>query len=236
MKMKYFILILSTYSQAHPAQVLKTPIHLEDNSIKTYLDPISLATNEISVGNSQPPYQYNRSSQPLVYTSPYYSPGASVKRQDYLDYSLAVDSYGVPASQPITAVVEYPEYYGQYYDTPAQAAVEYQQEVTEEPPVYYEYEAPPEEPEPELSQATLLLLLGLCLLFLWPTVLFIEPGAVNNRRRQTTESTTMMAMTTMMPREFYEEQEDSKPCSNVFCHVRQYVTTFGKSFLSLEYS
>ena len=101
-----------------------------------------------------------------VYTSPYYSPGASVKRQDYLDYSLAVDSYGVPASQPIsavveypeyssqpiTAVVEYPEYYGQYYDTPAQAGVEYQQEVTEETPVYYEYEAPPEDPEPELSQ------------------------------------------------------------------------------------
>ena len=100
-----------------------------------------------------------------VYTSPYYTPGSSVKRQDYLDYSLAVDSYGVPASQPIsavveypessqpiTAVVEYPEYYGQYYDTPAQAAVEYQQEVTEETPVYYEYEAPPEEPEPELSQ------------------------------------------------------------------------------------
>ena len=28
MKMKYFILILSSYSQAHPAQVLKTPIHL----------------------------------------------------------------------------------------------------------------------------------------------------------------------------------------------------------------
>ena len=36
-------------------------VFLEDKSIKTYLDPISLATNEISVGPSLT-YQHNKSS------------------------------------------------------------------------------------------------------------------------------------------------------------------------------
>jgi len=276
--MKYFILILSSYCQALPASVKKTPTKPEEKSIQTYLDPIRLSTNEISVGPSLT-YQNNRSSSSYnrVYSgspaSPYYSPQSSLARQDYFDavdsYGVPVsaplqydsgDSYGVPVSDPLVpdtypvapVAYDYPEYV-QYYDpdlvVPDYSAVTEAQPPPTNPPEYgYDYDYPAEEPEPEINHVALLLLGCLCVLFFWPTVLFIDRADINNsnRRAETEENTTMMStammnssmittmMTTMIPREFYEDQQDkSQMCEDVFCHIRQYVATFGKTFLHL---
>jgi len=282
--MKYFILILScSHSQVLSAAVQKTPTKPEEKSIKTYLDPISLSTNEISLGPSLT-YQQNKTSHNRVYSgsppaSPYYSPQTSLARQDYFD---AVDSYGVPLSDPIgyhdntdsygvpvsdplvydtapgaplESIYDYPEYV-QYYE-PDLVVPDYSvvtdapvySPVTEFPAYEYEYPLEVEEPEPEINRVALMLLACLCILFLWPTVVFLDPADINNpdRRVETEETTTMMTtpmmttsmmttlMTTMIPREFYDDQQDnSQQCATVFCHVRQYVTTLGKTFLNLE--
>ena len=57
-----------------------------------------------------------------------------------------MDSYGVPASAPIT-LPEYPQYVNQYYESP-----DYPEVVTDTPNVYYDYVAPVVEPEPELNE------------------------------------------------------------------------------------
>jgi len=284
--MKYFLLILSSCSHSHllPAAVKKTPTKPE-KSLQTYLDPLSLSTNEISLG---PSLTYNKSSHSRVYSgspaSPYYSPQTSLARADYLD---AVDSYGVPVSDPIgydtsdsygvpvsdplvydtgpaaplASIYDYPEYV-QYYEPDYQVVPDYsavteteaEDEAHEYPPATefpaYEYEYPleVEEPEPEINRSTLFLLGLLCIIFLWPTVRRIPPGDINpDRRVESEETTTMMTtpmmttsmmttlMTTMIPREFYDDQQDnSQQCATMFCHVRQYVSTLGKTFLNLE--
>lgn len=98
-----------------PAEVLPSTAFLDQNSVSTYLDPISLDTNRVSsVSSSSKSNSSYFSSKKLktkkstgpVYKSPYYNP--VINRADYT-YDIAgagdsaVDSYGAPILAPVSA-------------------------------------------------------------------------------------------------------------------------------------
>lgn len=114
----HFVILFGFLAQSVsslPAEVLPSTAFLDQNSVSTYLDPISLDTNRVSsVSSSSKNNSSYFSSKKLktkkstgpVYKSPYYNP--AINRADYTydiagDVDSAVDSYGAPILSPVAA-------------------------------------------------------------------------------------------------------------------------------------
>jgi len=242
---KCFLILTLKCVQSQPSEVLPSTAFLDQKSVSSYLDPISLdSTNHISGSYSSyyNTYNTNKTAAP-TYNSPYYNPllnrrqeSAPLTSAEYPDYQFSSGSTGYGA--PVAPVITDTSGYGSPL-APAITDPLLYSSITDPPPDYYDSpyeetgsgleEVTEEESLPEISQSILLLMLGVVILFLWPVTVTVPSDPLVPRA-------TIIPDTTIMPREFDNESSfnHNEECENenVFlCIIGKYAFTLGRRFL-----